>query len=290
MKQFNELLKKYESFVTLAGIVVTIIGFFVCTTAISNTITANFSNVNTNEVNINGFPEESVEQRFFEAQTYYRAGDYGNAMRIYQEIQNEHAVAKSNIGYLYAYGLGVDQSTQIASEYYRQAYEMDYEQALHNYISINLTSPSGYAETLSALKYGYHQNDKTAILYLAAAFCGQMPDLPAEQLRKMADEFMTLDKNAQLLKLKDILQFVNSEIVLFVDDNPPKDTDFAKSVKTNNTITSCEIMGYNPITDSVTNETYIFAISTVTEMNVYMKENYSFYMGSYCPLDKFGEG
>lgn len=288
MEQFNELLKKYESFVTLAGIIVTIIGFFVCTTAISNSITANFSNVNTNEVNINGLTEKSVEQQFYEAQTYYQAGDYGNAMRIYREIQNDHAVAMSNIGYLFAHGLGVVQSTLDASKYYRQAYEMGNEQALQNYISINLTAPAGYAETLEALKYGYDQNSKTAILYLASAFCGQMPDLPAEKLREMADEFVTFDEDTQLMKLKGILEFASSEIVLFAD-NPPDNTDFVRYERTKSTITNREIVSYRPITDSETGETFIKGINALTEMNVYRKDYYSFYMGSYCPLDQFGE-
>lgn len=289
MKQPNETLKKYESLISLIGVMATIIGLFICTVTISNRIDANVSNTNTNEININTVPDDPVEQKFFEAQRYYQAGDYGNAMRIYQEIQNDKAVAKSNIGYLYAHGLGVEQNTRVASEYYRQAYEMGYEQALHNYISINLISPYGYAKTLDALKYGYEQNDETAIRYLAAALCSKMPDLPTGKLRELADEFIALDEDTQLLTLKSILQFANSEIVLFADDNPPDNTDFVRYVKTTNTIIQREISGYVPLTDLETNETFIYAVNKTTEMYVYRKDNYSFYMGPYCPMDEFGE-
>lgn len=289
MKKLNRLLKEYESLIALIGVVVTIISFFVCTVTISNRINANVSNTNANEINIDTVHNDLVEQKFYEAQNYYLSGDYGNAMRIYQEIQNKHATAKSNIGYLYAHGLGVEQDTRVASEYYRHAYEDGYEQALQNYISINLTAPYGYAKTLEALKYGYDKNNETAIRYLAAALCGKMPDLPMDELREMADEFMTIDEDIQLSKLKDILEFVNSEIVLLTNDNPPAETDFVKYVKTNYTTSNRKIISYSPVTDKDTNETFIVPINTMTEMNVYWKMNYSFYLGQCCPTDEFGK-
>lgn len=288
MEQLIEILNSYESLIQSIGIVVTIIGFIVGTNTISHSIRASFSNANINEVNINTATEDSVGQKMFEAQTYYRAGDYGNAMRIYQMIQNESAVAKSNIGFLYAHGLGVEQSTRIASEYYKKAYEMGCKQALQNYVSINLAMPFGYAKTLEALKYGYDQGDETAIRYLAACLRGKMPDVPSDELKKMADKFMSLNTDIQLRNLKSILQFVKSEIVFFPEGNLPENTEFVKYAKLMaQPVVNRKIIDYVPITDPETNETCIVPLNSTAKVYVYWKKEYSFYLGQYCPADEF---
>ena len=79
-------------------------------------------------------PEElSAEELFQAGQDAYNAKNYAQALEYYQTAAAlGHAHAVNNLGLLYTYGYGVEQSWEKALDYYQQAAEMGYAKALLN--------------------------------------------------------------------------------------------------------------------------------------------------------------
>ena len=287
--------EKFDATANFVGLVITILSIFIGAGVGANIVAKNINaNINnstnantaTSTVNVDTIAKKSVEEQLYAAQQLYDAEDYGVAMQIYQGIRNESSTAALNIGYLYSKGLGVEKNTSLASKYYKQAYEMGNELGLQNYISVNLTSPTGYGETLDALKYGYEQHNKTAIEYLSICSFGKMKDTTFSELKQMADSFMAYDTDEQLAKLKPLLKMAENEIEYYVEGKQPPNSEFSKYILLNNSAIKI-FLGYSPMIHAETDEMVIEQIYSVKETSAYRKDIYNFYLSGYFPADEF---
>lgn len=189
--------------------------------------------VNTQIGNItNNYREElSLEKKLVDAQNYYLDGYYIKAYEAYEEMHNESAVASLNLGYLYSKGLGCKSDFSLACRYYKQAHKKGLEEGLINYIAINLITPNSFEETISALLYGYENDNHVAIHYLSYFETGKMYGELYDCCRENAKNFIARDIYDQIEKIKDKLSLENAEMIRIEDENIPKNTDFKTYTK-----------------------------------------------------------
>ncbi len=181
---------------------------------------------------INNYSEEkSIEQKLIEAQNYYLDGYYIKAYEIYEEIKNESAIASINLGYLYSKGLGCDVDFELACRYYKQAYEKDLPEGLINYLSINLITPNSFEETISALIYGYANDNETAIKYLSYFETDVMYDEMYTFCKQNAKNFIDRESYEKIEKMKDKICLQNAEMVRIEEKHVPENTVFKTYTK-----------------------------------------------------------
>lgn len=198
----------------------------------------------------------------------------------------KNPIAKLNLGYLYAHGLGVEQDTEKASKNYKEAYEAGNYLGLQNYVSINLTAPISYKATLKALKYGYEHDNETAISYLSICYYDELRDTSDAEIKEMASAFLELDFDSQIEKLSELKEHLGSEVEFYEKGEQPHNTEFVL-------YESCEISGAKKIIseyitmNSDTGEKIIVPVYSAEGKNAYRKIMYFFHMSEYFEKDKF---
>lgn len=253
-KVYFELITKWASFIAS---IVTILGIFIGTNYINN-IANNIAATFTNNVNVNT-EQKTMAEELYDAQNYVEQGMYESAMSIYQKWKNSSAEANINIGYLYSNGLGTEKDTEIAGMYYKIAYNMGEQQGLVNYLSINLAKPTSYAQTITALRCGYEENNEETIRFLDLLMTGKMSPDSSEELKKSAGKFWTLSEYEQKEKLDNYTLETNEYIEQLKDDKVPENTDFITyqltTINGNEYLYKC-IAGYVEVYDNETKEFY----------------------------------
>ena len=97
-------------------------------------------------------------QKLSKAQSFINLGMYSDAMDIYTALEkDELPVALNNMGYLYHKGLGVEQNTEKAIEYYKKASAYGSDLAINNLISL-------YYE------FDFNESKETLADYFCAAY------------------------------------------------------------------------------------------------------------------------
>lgn len=297
MSKLTEIWKKHSDAIQLIASIATIISVFTVSSIAVNYINRSVENVNQSINAINSIgnsiiynyssPEEkNIYERLNEAEDLFLAQEYGASKKIYQELLEENPIAKLNLGYLYAHGLDVEQDTEKASKYYREAYEAGNYLGLQNYVSINLTAPISYEATLEALKYGYEHGNQTAISYLSICYYGELRDTSDTEIKEMASEFLKLDFYSQVEKLSELKKHLGSEIVFYEKGEQPHNTEFVL-------YESCEISGVKKIISEYismeldTGEKIIVPVYSSEGKDSYRKIMYFFHMSEYFEKDKF---
>jgi TPR repeat protein len=77
---------------------------------------------------------ERIEQRFQEGVEAFRVGDHARAKERWWDLafQDRHPAAQTNLGIIYAYGLGVKRDHEAARRWYQRAIEQKYLPAQDN--------------------------------------------------------------------------------------------------------------------------------------------------------------
>jgi tetratricopeptide (TPR) repeat protein len=257
---------------------------------IQNAMTA----INKNEVSvsieagptINDLQNNKPEQELLsEALLYVDAGRYDQAIAIYQNLIDKNATAKLNLGYMYAKGYGVIQDSSKASNYYRESYEEGLALGLHNYVSINLSAPFAYEETLEALKYGYAKGNETAIQYLSLCYYGELKDTTMDEHKALAGEFLQYDTEKQLSKLRELADGSNTEVIYLPEDQRPSNTEFTTYQRKDAQSVKKVVAGYTLRSDAQTQEKVVVPVYAADISYAYIKTNVCFYMSEYFLAD-----
>jgi len=97
-------------------------------------------------------------------------GDYATALKEYRPLAEQgHAGAQTNLGWMYAYGLGVPQDYAEAAKWYRLAAEQGHRRAqllLGMKLKHGQGVPQDYAEAMKWYRLAAEQGSLTAMLYL----------------------------------------------------------------------------------------------------------------------------
>ncbi len=220
--------EKINKWISLVASIATIIGVIFGSSyiyKIANNINASFANIN--NVNVNT-ESKTMESELYEAQGYVAQGQYESAMKIYQKWQNSSAIANINIGYLYSNALGVEQDTEIAGTYYKKAHKMGDPRGLTNYLFINLAKPISYTQTITALRYGYDNENESTLKFLSLLITDSLESKYSNTTKTNADAFWNLDiQNQKELLLKYTIENVDY-IEKLEDKDIPQDTDFTE--------------------------------------------------------------
>ena len=102
--------------------------------------------------------EDRLNAMVNEANSYYSIGDYDAAYRLYFNLSEEGvAAARSNLGVMYENGLGTAKDTEIALDYYLDAYHNGCKKALYNALSIK--EQTNREELIKIFSSGYENHD-----------------------------------------------------------------------------------------------------------------------------------
>jgi TPR repeat protein len=104
---------------------------------------------------------QRIEQRFQEGVEAFRVGDYARAKERWWDLafQDRHPAAQTNLGVLYARGLGVKRDDEAARRWYERAIAQKYLPAQDNLKALEQTIK---AEQASARPQGKERTYKTA--------------------------------------------------------------------------------------------------------------------------------
>lgn len=131
------LLKTFVSTLTIIG---TVVASSIATTEQINEVMVNFaarmSNYQSQTVNVNSVNDLSgstVEEKLYQAEQSFDAGDYKEMMKIYSYNDTfDSAIRNNNYGYAYANGLYVDENLETASVYFDKAISAGLEAGFAN--------------------------------------------------------------------------------------------------------------------------------------------------------------
>lgn len=95
-------------------------------------------------------------------QSYFKIGDYGNAVKIYtSERLDTDPIAKTNLAYFYANGIYLDKDIAQAKELYKEAYILD-NSMIDNYVAITICHPNNMSELEEIISDGVLNNSIVA--------------------------------------------------------------------------------------------------------------------------------
>jgi len=97
---------------------------------------------------------ERIEQRFQEGIEAFRAEDYARAKERWWDLafQDRHPAAQTNLGVLYAYGLGVKRDDEAARRWYQRAIAQGYPPAQDNLKALEQSIKAGQPRAMPQRK------------------------------------------------------------------------------------------------------------------------------------------
>lgn len=221
----NALIK----WVSFIANIVTILGIFVGSIYfynISNNNELSLANKNENNLYVNA-NDNSMEKDLHDAKSYFEQGRYESAIELFETWENKSNEAKIYLGYIYSNGLGVEQNIQKAITYYKNSHETKDDISFKNYMYVNLYKPITYEQTITALRFGYEENNKETLEFLAYIETGKFEELEINNSKAIASKFWALTPDEQKEKLSNYT-IENIEYVDKLRNNSlPKDTDFS---------------------------------------------------------------
>jgi TPR repeat protein len=114
---------------------------------------------------------ERIEQRFQEGIEAFRVEDYARARERWWDLafQDRHPAVQTNLGVLYAYGLGVKRDEEAARRWYQRAIEQRYLPAQDNLKALEESIKAGQRRAMPPRKQPKLQ---MADLLILATFLG----------------------------------------------------------------------------------------------------------------------
>lgn len=175
---------------------------------------------------------KTLAYKLYEAQTYYEAGNYSQAIAIYSNYADESAIACLNLGYMYSNGLGVNFNYKTACTYYQEAYEKGLAMGMSNYIALNLQRPQSYSDVTNALTYGINRGYVKAMLFATYFETGKMYADYSKEVFEHAVDFINRPQYEQDVKMKDKIYIYEVGLEKTYSESIPISTDFIKYNKT----------------------------------------------------------
>ena len=122
---------------------------------------------------------------------------------------------------------------------------------------INLAKPTSYKQTITALRFGYEQNDEQTIKFLSLLITDKLESKYSDSLKDNAKKFWDLTEDEQIKKMLNYTIENVEYIEQLKDDEMPSDTDFTTYALTTingNEYSYESIAGYVEVYDNTTGE------------------------------------